>query len=79
MGNSLYSLILNKVTSKILPVKPMKGLENTNLHLRVVKSHKDTYLLDELESDEVYPTMLQGTIFNQQKKGMTLKDFKKIN
>ena len=58
MGNAFYNLLLNEIRSKTVAIKPMKDMENTKQYLRVVKPTKETYLLDELEQEEVYPTML---------------------
>ena len=48
MGNSLQSLIKNRVPADKTPMKSMASVYNTNMKLRARMDPAETYLFDEL-------------------------------
>lgn len=79
MGNTLQSLLYNQVKhNQVGGLKSMKHLQHTNLSLRALKQPNDTYILDELTDSTMEQVILEGTFFNRQKLGLTLKDFSRM-
>lgn len=77
MGNSIQSLMLNRLSSTTI-FKPMNTYLHTNLNLRLVRSPSSTFLFDELEdSADVDKFVSAGKVFTKQRVGLRVRDFER--
>lgn len=77
MGNSIQSLMLNRLSSTTI-FKPMNTYLHTNLNLRLVRSPTSTFLFDELEdSADVDKFVSAGKVFTKQRVGLRVRDFER--
>lgn len=76
MGNSLQSLMLNRLGSTTI-FKPMNTYLNTNLALRLVRAPESTFLFDELIPYTVDEFITEGQVFNKQRLGLKVRDFQR--
>jgi len=76
LGSTIQTFVNNRVPDDTSIFTQLPGyLVNNNVKLRVTINPEQSFILDELSSETLHDYMLDGSFYNRQRLGLTVKNF----